>query len=115
MTDSSILTVISSSGVEIIRIARDGRVLWRGAEVTTDADFRSAMLDLAARLGGTSAAFDEVNDARRYRYLRAHPQFNRDRGRLEWYLPHWAFPRDMSTAERLDASIDSAIALSEGL
>jgi hypothetical protein len=35
---------------EIIRIAPDGRLFWRGREVETDDDFRAAMLDLANRI-----------------------------------------------------------------
>lgn len=32
---------------EIVRINADGRVFWRGREVETDDDFRSAMMDMA--------------------------------------------------------------------
>jgi hypothetical protein len=32
--------------VEIIRIENDGTILWKGREVESDAEFRSAMIDL---------------------------------------------------------------------
>ena len=32
--------------VEIIRIQNDGAILWKGREVESDAEFRSAMIDL---------------------------------------------------------------------
>lgn len=46
------VTMKLSSGVEVIRIAADGRLFWRQREVDTDADFRAAMLDLAGALRG---------------------------------------------------------------
>lgn len=39
-----------ASGKEIIRINSDGRISWKGREITTDDDFRSAMADLAKKL-----------------------------------------------------------------
>jgi hypothetical protein len=32
--------------VEIIRIQNDGAIFWKGREVESDAEFRSAMIDL---------------------------------------------------------------------
>jgi hypothetical protein len=32
--------------VEIVRIQDDGTILWKGREVESDAEFRSAMIDL---------------------------------------------------------------------
>jgi hypothetical protein len=52
-------------------------------------------------------------DARRYQYLRSHPQFNRGKGLLQWYLP-WFLPRisDQSDpGKRLDDSIDETMAI----
>lgn len=54
-TNASILTC-SNQGVEVVRIAPDGRIFWRGREVETDADFRLAMLELAEVLKGTFRA-----------------------------------------------------------
>ena len=47
----SALRIALPNNVEVIRIAADGRLYWRGREVVTDADFRAAMLDLAATMG----------------------------------------------------------------
>lgn len=49
MEQSSIIKV-DSGMEEIIRIADDGRIYWKGREVETDDDFRSAMLDLKKAL-----------------------------------------------------------------
>lgn len=38
------------SGETVITIKPDGRVLWRGREIETDQDFRSAMMDLAKEI-----------------------------------------------------------------
>ena len=40
-----------AGGSMIITIDPTGRLFWHGHEVETDDDFRSAMLDLANRLG----------------------------------------------------------------
>lgn len=45
-----ILRIVNSEYQEVIRIAPDGKLFWRGREVETDADFRAAMLELADRL-----------------------------------------------------------------
>lgn len=48
---------ITPSGTEpIIVIANDGTLFWKGREVETDSDFRSAMLDLAKALVPTQRA-----------------------------------------------------------
>ena len=44
------LTISAGGPVEIIRIAADGALFWRGREVHTDSCFRAAMLDLAESL-----------------------------------------------------------------
>lgn len=44
--------MIATEGKEIIRITSDGRVFWNQREVETDADFRSAMLELVEYLSG---------------------------------------------------------------
>ena len=41
---------------EIIRIDREGKLFWRGREVETDDDFRSAMMDLATNMKGANNA-----------------------------------------------------------
>lgn len=41
------ILAVRSETVEVIRIAPDGRLFWHGREVTTDDDFRAAMLYLA--------------------------------------------------------------------
>lgn len=41
---------IREQGTEVIRIAPEGRVFWKGREVETDEDFRSAMMELAQQL-----------------------------------------------------------------
>jgi hypothetical protein len=51
---------------------------------------------------------NDALDAARYRYLRDSPHFNRDMGRLEWYLPRW-YTGHWTKAERLDQSIDEAM------
>lgn len=53
-------------------------------------------------------------DAARYRRLRESPEFNRDAGRLEWYLPRGGRDRVRgepapTLGERLDESIDAEI------
>lgn len=40
----------ASSGEAVITIKPDGVVLWRGREIETDQDFRSAMMDLAKEI-----------------------------------------------------------------
>lgn len=45
-----IIRIVASGAEEVIRIAPDGKLFWRGREVETDADFRAAMLELADRL-----------------------------------------------------------------
>jgi hypothetical protein len=47
-----IINVCDSNQKEIIKIDPEGRVFWLGREVESDADFRGAMLDLAAALRG---------------------------------------------------------------
>ena len=49
-SSADILTITPPGNGEVIRIAPDGRLFWHGSEVETDADFRSAMLDLAKHL-----------------------------------------------------------------
>jgi len=51
--EPNIIEVRKPDATEILRIAPDGRLFWKGREVETDAEFRSAMLDLAAALRGT--------------------------------------------------------------
>lgn len=53
----------------------------------------------------------DARDAARYRRLRESPEFNRDAGRLEWYLPRIGRDRVRgepapTLGERLDASVD---------
>lgn len=50
----------------------------------------------------------DEQDAKRYRYLRASPHFNRNKCRLEWYLPRW-YSGDGTAASRLDQTIDAEI------
>lgn len=40
------LMIRTSEGVEVVCIKHDGRIFWRGREVETDQDFKSAMIDL---------------------------------------------------------------------
>lgn len=45
-----LLRVHGNGNTEVLRIASDGRIFWRGREVETDDDFRAAMIDLAATM-----------------------------------------------------------------
>jgi len=49
-----------------------------------------------------------TRDAARYRYLRDTWMLDRQRYRLEWYLPH-IYGYTMPIAEQLDQAIDQAI------
>ena len=42
--------IFTLRAVEVIRITPDGRLFWKGREVETDEDFRSAMRELAERM-----------------------------------------------------------------
>lgn len=48
----NIITASDRAHTEIVRIGADGHIYWRGREVETDDEFRSAMLDLAKVLAG---------------------------------------------------------------
>ena len=43
---------VDKEQTEVMRIAADGRIFWRGREVETDDDFRAAMLELRDALMG---------------------------------------------------------------
>lgn len=43
---------LSPNGVEVLRIEPDGRLFWKGREVESDDELRSAMLDIKAALCG---------------------------------------------------------------
>lgn len=49
---ASSITFAPNCNKEVIRIDSEGRLFWNGREVTTDDDFRSAMLDLARYFQG---------------------------------------------------------------
>jgi len=46
------MTIDVSQNPSVIRVAADGRIFWHEREVTTDEDFRDAMLDLSRCLQG---------------------------------------------------------------
>lgn len=50
--DTMSLTIDVSQNPSVIRVAADGRMFWHEREVTTDEDFRDAMLDLSRCLQG---------------------------------------------------------------
>ena len=50
MAEESSKFKISSDGKEVIRIDHEGRIFWKGREVETDDEFRSAMLGLKKAL-----------------------------------------------------------------
>lgn len=50
------ISFVQGQSVEVLRIASDGKLLWRGREVETDADFRSAMIDLKKAFTGELGA-----------------------------------------------------------
>jgi hypothetical protein len=63
----------------------------------------------ALRRDAPPVPMDDARDAARYRYLRDSPHFNRDLGRLEWYLPWYTGHETKTKAERLGQSIDEAM------
>ncbi|MFA6204513.1 MAG: hypothetical protein WC710_15145 [Gallionella sp.] len=48
--DPHVIQCFDKAQTEIMRIQSDGRIFWRGREVETDDQFRSAMLELKAAL-----------------------------------------------------------------
>ncbi|MCX7180387.1 MAG: hypothetical protein NTX56_17050 [Proteobacteria bacterium] len=46
MKFADILLCKNSEGVDVVKITHKGEVFWLGREVTTDNEFRAAMLDL---------------------------------------------------------------------
>ena len=45
-----VLHVTSAANAEVVRIAPDGSIYWRGKLVEGDEDFRKAMLDMAEHI-----------------------------------------------------------------
>ena len=48
---TNIIEIRDREANEVLRIAPDGRIFWRLREVTTDDEFRAAMLELKDALG----------------------------------------------------------------
>lgn len=47
-----ILEIKNHLGVEIVKITHDGLLFWNGREVTTDQEYRDAMMHIGRRLSG---------------------------------------------------------------
>ena len=69
------LLTVNQQARPIVCIAADGRIFWLGREVTSDEDFRSAMLEVAATLAhsrGSAGVPEPISEMLSWAYSKLH-------------------------------------------